>query len=182
VKAQPLHFFFAGAFCFLSPLSAEILADQTSPPTLTDVDGTKLSTGGGHITTVVLTTETDIDRARAVGERTPDQCLGNPAYQMITIISFQKKHSRPMQIFLNSIVRNRVEKEARQLQKRYDQLKITRDARQDVHVVADFDRTIAAQLGKPDGGFHVLIFGKNGELIKKWDEVPSADELAAALK
>ena len=81
-------------------------------------------------------------------------------------------------------MRRRVDAEARLLQTRYDRLKIARNARQDVFAVGDFDSAVTTQLGsKPDAAlFHVFIFGRDGELLKQWDDVPNAEELAAALK
>ena len=69
-----------------------------------------------------------------------------------------------------------------------------RDARSDIFTVTDFDGTALAQLGgpgaaRPSGGgkteaarFHVFVFGKDGELLKQWDKVPAADDLAAVLR
>jgi ABC-type uncharacterized transport system permease subunit len=149
-----------------------------------DVDGNALSTADGRITTVVLVNQSNIDKARAVGDRTPDFCLGNSNYRMITVLAFEKKHSKPVRMILSSLMRRRLDSEARRLQSRYDQLKIARNARQDVSAVADFDRTITAQLGAPPAAalFRVFVFGRNGELLKQWDDVPTAEELAAVLK
>jgi hypothetical protein len=82
------------------------------------------------------------------------------------------------------LMRRRLDSEARRLQTRYDQLKIVRNARQDVSAVADFDGTITTQLGaQPTSAlFHVFVFGRNGELLKQWNDVPTAEDLAAALK
>jgi ABC-type uncharacterized transport system permease subunit len=149
-----------------------------------DVDGNVLSTADGRITTLVLVNQSNIDKARAVGDRTPDFCLGNSNYRMITVLAFEKKHSKPVRMILSSLMRRRLDSEARRLQSRYDQLKIARNARQDVSAVADFDRTITAQLGAPPAAalFRVFVFGRNGELLKQWDDVPTAEELAAVLK
>jgi hypothetical protein len=70
------------------------------------------------------------------------------------------------------------------LQNRYDKLKIARDARHDVLAIPDFDGTITKQLGAEPAAdlFRVFVFGKNGELIKEWSDVPSAEDLAATLK
>ena len=89
-----------------------------------------------------------------------------------------------MRAVLSSLVRHRLESEASRLQLRYDQLKISRNAHQDVFVVADFDGSVTAQLGtKVDPQlFRVFVFGKNGELLKQWNETPSAEDLATALK
>jgi hypothetical protein len=168
--------------------SISILAQPTDGKNyridLVDVDGHALSTAGGRVTTVVLTSQANVDKARAVGDRTPDFCLGNPTYRMITIVVFEKNHSKPVRMILTSLMRRRLDAEARRLQSRYDQLKIARNARQDISAVADFDGTISKQLGAPPAVnlFHLFVFGRNGELLKQWNDVPSSDELTAALK
>lgn len=83
-----------------------------------------------------------------------------------------------------AFIRHRVREEAKRLQARYAALKISRDAKSDIFVVADFDGTAASQLGEPAGAtdFCVFVFGQSGELLAQWRSVPSADELAAALK
>jgi len=151
---------------------------------LVDVDGNTLSTADNHITTLVLTSQANIDKARAVGDRIPDSCLGNSRYRMITVLAFEKKHSKPVRMILTSLMRRRLDSEAHRLQSRYDQLKIARNARQDVAAVADFDGTITKQLGAQPAAvlFHIFVFGRNGELLKQWNDVPKAEELAAALK
>jgi hypothetical protein len=151
---------------------------------LVDVDGNALSTADGRITTVVLTNQSNTDKARAVGDRTPDFCLGNSSYRMITVVAFEKQHSKPVRMIMTSLMRRRLDSEARRLQSRYDQLKIARNARQDVSAVADFDGTICTQLGAEPAAalFRVFVFGRKGELLKQWNDVPTAEELAAALK
>src|SRR5258708_26365789 len=175
----------AGPIC-ISTMSilAEPTVGQVYRINLTDVDGNALSTADGHITTVVLTSKANIDKARLVGDRIPDFCLGNPLYRMITVVPFETKHSRPVRALMSSVMRRRVDSEAKRLQARYDQLKIARNARPDVFAVADFDSAIAAQLdAQPRPSLlRVFIFGKNGELLKQWSDVPSTEELEAALK
>ena len=180
------RFVLAGSAIFISTISifGQPAVGQTFRINFNDVDGNALSTADGRITTLVLSSKANIDKAHVVGERTPDFCLGNPDYRMITVVSFATKHSRPVRAVLRSLMRSRIDSEARQLQMRYEKLKIARNARRDVLAVADFDGEIAQQLGaKSDTAlFHVFVFGKNGELLKKWSDVPSAEELAAALK
>jgi hypothetical protein len=151
---------------------------------LVDVDGNTLSTADGRVTTVVLVNQSNIDKARGVGDRTPDFCLGNPRYRMITVLAFETKHSKPVRMILSSLMRRRLDSEARRLQSRYDQLKIARNARQDVSAVADFDGTIITQLGAQSAAdlFRVLVFDRNGELLKQWNDAPTPEQLAAALK
>ena len=162
----------------------ELTVSESYRVNFVDIDGNTFSTADGHITTVVLIGKSNADKARAVGDRTPDLCLTNPIYRMVTILAFEKKHSKPVRMILTSLVRRRVDSEARQLQTRYDRLKIARDARHDVFAIADFDGTITTQLGLQPSAtlFHVFVFGRKGELLKQCNDVPSSEELAAALK
>ena len=179
-------FVLVGTAIFISAISIfhAPAAAQNLQIKFTDVDGNAFSTADGRITILVLTAQSNIDKARAVGDRTPDFCLANPTYRMITVVAFEKNHSRPVRAMLSSLMRHRLDAEARRLQTRYDRLKIARNARADVFAVADFDGAITTQLGsKWDANlFRVFIFGKNGELLKQWEDVPSAEDLAAALK
>jgi hypothetical protein len=175
----------AGTICLsTSLLLAELTVGHTYPLRLSDVDGNSLSTADGHFIVLVLSNKANSDKAAAVGARIPDFCLGNPNYRMITVVSFETKHSSPIRAVLRAAIRHRLDSEAQRLQRRYEEHKITRDARHDVFAVADFDGAVLDQLKlKPEAGaFRVLVFGKNGELLKDWADIPSADELAATLK
>jgi hypothetical protein len=149
-----------------------------------DLDGNKFSTADGHVTIVVLTTPADREQVRTVGDRVPDFCLGNPAYRMITALHFTSRHMAIGRRMATAFIRHRVREEAKRLQARYDARKISRDAKSDIFVVTDFDGTAASQLGQPAGAidFCVFVFGKTGELLAQWHSVPSADELATAIK
>ena len=149
-----------------------------------DLDGNKLSTADGHVTILVLTTSADREQARTVGDHVPDFCLGNPAYRMITVIHFTRRHMALGRRMATAFIRHRVRDEAKRLQARYDAQKISRDAKSDIFVVTDFDGTIASQLGQSAEAtdFSVFVFGHSGELLAQWHTVPSADQLAAVLK
>ena len=175
----------AGGICISwASIFAQLTVGQIYRTSLPDVDGNTFSTADGRITVIALTSQTNIDKARLVGDRIPDVCLANPNYRMITVLAFEKNHSRPIRAVMSAMMRHRLDAEAHRLQSRYDQLKIDRNARQDVFAVADFGGAIAVQLGsKSESGlFRVFVFGKNGELLKQWSDVPSAEELAAVLK
>jgi hypothetical protein len=177
--------FIASAIC---TASMSVVADPTIGQSyridFSDVDGNALSTADGRFNVIVLSSKANSDKARMVGDRIPDFCLGNANYRMTTAVVFETKHSGAVRAVLRAAIRHRLDSEAQRLQKRYDEHKISREARHDVFALADFDGTIATQLDlKPDAGlFHILVFGKNGELLKQWTDVPSAEELAAALK
>ena len=166
------------------PVFGEPKDGQNYSLNLTDVDGNIFSTADGHITTLVVTTQSGADKARATGDRIPDFCLGNPTYRMITVLVFEKKHSRPTQAIFNSLIRHRLDSEGHRLQDRYNKLQISRNARQDVSAVADFDGVVAQRLGLESiaGVFHIFVFGKKGELVQQWRDVPTTEELSGAMK
>ena len=149
-----------------------------------DVDGRALSTANGHVIVLVLSAREDLTRARAVGDHVPDYCLGNANYRMITVLKLMKRYTQLGRTVAMTLVRRRVDEAAKRLQARYDEKKISRPARQDIYVAADFDGSISAQLGAEAGvtRFHVFVFGPEGELLQQWDDVPAAQELATALK
>jgi hypothetical protein len=173
-------FFFAIALGG-SALQADSATRQQHALQLVDVDGHAHSTADGHITVLVVTDQAGSAKVRMVGDRVPDFCLGNPTYRMITLLEFDN-HSAPVRSFLTAMVRNRLESEAERLQTRYAAHKIDKNARGDVFAVADFDGVVRTQLGAESSLFHVFVFGRNGELLKQWDDVPAAQDLAAALK
>ncbi len=185
MRLRTLQFFFSlGLFFFgARALLADLSPGQSYVLSFVDVDGNTLFTADGHVTVVVLTTQSNIDRARTVGDRVPDYCLGNPTYRMITVLNF-KNHSRPMRMILTALTRRRLDAEAKRLQPRYEAKKLAHDARRDIFAVADFDGAAASQLGaqRESSAFRVFVFGRSGELLRQWDDVPSAAELAAVVK
>jgi hypothetical protein len=186
VRLRALQIFVCTAVLLfgLPELRAELSSGQRYAIQFSDVDGRTLSTADGHVTVLVLTTRDDLTRAHAVGDRIPDYCLGNQNYRMITVLRLKKRYTELGRTIAMTLVRHRVDEEAKALQTRYDAKKISHPAREDIHVVADFDGAILTQLGEQPGGtlFHVFVFGGNGELLQQWDDVPSAEELAAVVK
>jgi hypothetical protein len=187
VTLRALQFFFAIGTLIFPPaarLQGALSIGATYPLGFVDIDGNKHSTADGHVTVIVLTTAADREKARTVGDRVPEHCLGNPDYRMITIIRFARKHTIVGQRIATALIRYRVNEEAKRLQARYDGKKIARDARKDVFVATDFDGSVSSQLGEPEGAmdFGVFVFGRNGELTAQWHGLPSAEQLAAAVK
>lgn len=178
------RFFFSATFVFASiqSLSADLSAGQAYRLKFIDVDGNTLLTTDGHITIVILTTPSNLSKPRIVGDRVPDSCLGNPTYRMITVVRFAQ-HSRPVRALLAAAARRRLNAEAKRVQPRYDAKKIARNPRSAVFAVADFDGSAVSQLAIDHGvAFRIFIFGRNGELLAQWNDVPSTDLLAAVLK
>jgi len=187
VMMRALQFFFLSGILILlltTPLHGALSIGATYPVSFTDIDGNKHSTADGHVTVIVLTTAADREKARTVGDRVPERCLGNTEYKMITVLRFARRHTVVGQRIATAFIRHRVNDEVKRLQTRYDVKKIIRDARKDIFVATDFDGSISSQLGEPEGvtDFRVFVFGRKGELIAQWNGVPSAEQLDAALK
>ena len=187
VTMRALQFFFLIGTLILLPavrLNGALSIGTTYELGFVDIDGNKHSTADGRVTVIVLTTTADREKARTVGDRVPEHSLGNPDYRMITIIRFARKHTVIGQRIATTLIRHRVNEEARRLQARYDGKGIKHDARKDIFVVTDFDGSLSSRLGEAQGAtdFCVFVFGRKGELIAQWRGVPSADQLAAAVK
>jgi hypothetical protein len=187
VKVGALEIFLFVATGVLVPaplLRATLSKGATYSISFVDIDGNKLSTSDGHVTVVVLAATADREKARAVGDHVPDNCLGNPNYRMITIIYFTGRHTVIGRRIATTFIRHRVREEAKRLQARYGLQKLSRDAKGDIFIVTDFDGTAASQLGKAAGttDFSVLVFGRTGELLAQWSVVPTTAQLAAVLK
>ena len=187
VKVRALQIFLFVTITLLvaaALLRGTLSTGATYPISFIDIDGTKLSTADGHVTIVVLTTTAERQKARTVGDRVPDYCLGNPDYRMITVVHFIGRHMTIGRRVATAFIRHRAREEAKRLQVRYDAQKISRDANRDIFVVTDFDGTVASQLGEPRGAndFCVFVFGPTGELRAHWHDVPSAEQLSAVLK
>ena len=182
-----LQFFFFVSFVSFScapPLRATLFDGQVYALNFVDVDGHTLSTADSHVTVVVLANLADTARAHAVGDRVPDYCLGNPTYRMITVLNFNQKRTRVGRSIATMLVHRRLDAEAKLLQRRYDAKKLARDARRDIFAVADFDGGATSQLGEQTGlsDFRVFVFGRDGQLLRQWNDVPSAAELATVVK
>jgi len=184
-RAHQFFLFSSGLFFVsIGLLRAGLVTGQIYPLEFVDVDSHILSTADGHVTVIILATSADVAKARTVGDRVPDYCLGNPTYRMITVLNLNRKYQRTTRPIALWLVRQRLNVEAKRLQQRYDASKIAHDARRDVFAVADFDGTVTSKLGaQPEGStFRVFVFGRNGELIRQWSEVPDAAELAAVVR
>lgn len=179
-------FFFATLGLLLVPNTSAggLITHEIYALKLVDLDGRTLLTNDGHVTVVVLTTRTAIAKAQLVGARVPDYCLGNPEYRMITVVSFARNYGTVARALATALIRHRINIDAAQLQRRYDARGVHKDARQDVFVVADFDGTISQRLGAgPDAAaFRVFVFGRDGELLREWENVPGAEELVAVVR
>jgi hypothetical protein len=181
---RPLQYFFLAAILAGTPARAnELRPGNVYPLTFTDVDRQQLSTADGHVTIITVLTRKDEQKAEQVGERVPHVYLGDPKYRLITLVNFQKGIFPLFQGMINAIIRNRMDAEAKDLQKIYTARHLTRNPRSDIFVVADFDGKAVSQLGiaPSSSEFAVFVFDGRGRLVRRWNDVPSAEALAQAL-
>jgi hypothetical protein len=151
--------------------------------TFTDVDQHQLSTSDGHVTIISVVTRKDEQKAQSVGDSVPHSYYGDPKFRLITLVNFQQGIFAPLRGMISAMIRHRLDGEAKELQKVYAEKKLTRNARNDIFVVADFDGKAVSQLGiaPASSEFAVFIFDGRGRLVRKWNDVPPAGALAAAL-
>lgn len=163
--------------------AAEMRVGTNYQLTLTDVDRHQLSTSDGHVTIITVLTRKDEEKAQAVGDSVPHQYYGDPKFRLITLVNFQESIFPPFRGMISAIIRHRLNVEAKELQKVYSERHVTRNPRDDIFVVADYDGKAVSQLGiaPTSSEFAVFIFDGHGRLVRKWNEVPPAGALAAAL-
>jgi len=177
-------------YCFLAAIltgpaawANELRPGNVYSLTFTDVDRHQLSTSDGHATIITVLTRKDEQKAQQVGDRVPDFCLGDPKFRLITLVNFQRGIFPLFQGMINAIIRSRMDAAAKGLQKAYAAKHLTRNPRSDIFVVADFDGKAVTQLGiEPSSSeFAVFVFDGRGRLVRRWNDAPSAEALAAAV-
>ena len=176
--------FFATALLTAAQAESTPLATgETYRLVFTDVDRNQLSTADGHVTIFIVTPRQEEEKARALGDRVPDRYIGDPKYRFVTVINFQGKIRPPFRTLTSAIVRHRLNQEAKRTQPRYSKAHLTRDPRQDLFAVADFDGAAVSQLGieSASAQFAAFLFDGQGRLIRRWSVVPAQSELMEAL-
>jgi hypothetical protein len=182
--APALFFFLVATFFAATPApSNELRPGNTYSLTFTDVDRQQLSTSDGHVTMITVLTRKDEQKAEQVGERVPRVYLGDPKYRLITLVNFKRGIFPPFQGMINGIIRMRMDSEAKDLQATYTSKHLTRNPRSDIFVVADFDGKAVSRLGidPSSSEFAVFVFDGRGHLLRRWNDVPSAEAISAAL-
>jgi hypothetical protein len=164
--------------------AVELHPGNNYPLTFTDVDHHQLSTADGHVTVISVIKRSDEAKADTVGERFSQITVGDPKFRLINMVNFQQSIIPPLRGMVSAMIRHRLDTEAKEIQKSYAQRHINRNAREDVYVVADFDGKAVSQLGidPASSEFAVLVFDGRGRLVRRWNDVPSAEMLSQALK
>ena len=182
--ARPLQYFFLAALVAATPAHAvELRPGNVYQLSFTDVDKQELSTSDGHVTVITVVTRDDESKAQTVGDRIAPVYMGNPKYRLINLVNFQQKIFPPFRGMISSIIRYRLDAEAKKLQKIYSEKRLNRDPRSDIYVVADFDGKAVSQLGiaPASAEFAVFVFDGRGRLVRRWNDLPSAAALTEAI-
>jgi hypothetical protein len=184
VFVRPLQYLFLAVVLTGAADANELRPGNAYRLTFTDVDRQQLSTSDGHVTIITVLTRKDEQKAEQVGDRVHHVYLGDPKYRLITMVNFQRGIFPVLQGMINAIIRNRMDAAAKGLQKVYSSRHLARNPRSDIFVVADFDGKAVSQLGMDPSSseFAVFVFDGRGRLVRRWNEVPSAEALSAALQ
>ena len=141
LRLQIQRFFLVATVMALPPLllADELQIGNSYPLTFKDVDQRQLSTSEGHITIITVVTREDEQKAQTVGDRFSHSHLGDPKTRLITMVNFQQKIIPIFRRLALSIIRHRLEAEAREIKQTYPTRYVDRNPRDDLFVVADFD-------------------------------------------
>jgi hypothetical protein len=177
------HVFLALFLAAATANAAELRVGNTYQLTFTDVDQHQLSTSDGHVTIISVVTRRDEPKAQKVGDSVPHSYYGDPKFRLITLVNFQQNIFPPLRGMVSAMIRHRLDGEAKELQKVYTEKHLNRNPRNDIFVVADFDGKAVSQLGiaPTSSEFAVFVFDGRGRLVRRWNDVPPAGALAAAL-
>ena len=180
----PQYLFLIAALATTTVPAAELRVGNNYPLTFTDVDRHQLSTADGHITVISVVNRRDEAKAETVGDRVSQITFGDPKFRLITLVNFQQNILPPLRGIVSAVIRHRLDLEAKDIQKSYAERHINRNARDDVFVVADFDGKAVSQLGinPTSSEFAVFVFDGRGRLVRRWNDVPTSEMLAQALK
>lgn len=183
--AKSLQLFSVALFCaLLSPArGAELKTGDVAALTFADVDGKQLSTADGHVTIITVITRDNEANAHAVADQVPDRYLGLPKYRYVTLVNFQGKLPGILQGVTRSVIRSRLDAEAKSLRPQCAAKQIGHDPRRDLYVVADFDGTAVGKLGLAPANAEVAVFVFNGKgkLVQRWQGVPPNNSLGKAI-
>jgi len=99
------------------------------------------------------------------------------------VVNFQQSIFLPFRGIVAAIIRHRLDVEAKEMETIYSAKHLNRDPRSDIFVVADFDGKTVSQLDVAPASteFAVFVFDGRGRLVRRWNDVPSADALTAAI-
>ena len=180
----PQCFFLLVIFVAVTARAVQLHPGNTYPLTFTDVDRHQLSTADGHVTIISVVTRRDEAKADTVGERMSKITFGDPKVRLINVVNFQQSIFSPLRGMVSAMIRSRLDQEAKEVQQKYAELHINRNARDDIFVVADFDGKAVSQLGiaPTSSEFTVFIFDGKGRLVRRWSDVPPPEQLAQAIK
>src|SRR5262245_25132801 len=165
-------------------IANELQIGNSYSVTFKDVDQRQLSISDGHITIITVVTREDEQKAQTVGDRFSHSHLGDPKCRLITVVNFQQKIIPIFRRLALTIIRRRLEAEAKEVKQTYPARYVDRNPRDDLFVVADFDGKAVSQLDivPTSKDFAVFVFDGNGRLIKRWNDVPSPEALATAIE
>ncbi len=184
ILRRPQYFFLMAALAATTAQAAELRVGSTYPLTFTDVDRHQFSTAEGRVTVISVVNRRDEAKAQRVGDRVSQLTFGDPKIRLITLVNFQQNIIFPLRGMVSAVIRNRLDAEAKEVQKTYAARNINRNARDDIFVVADFDGKAVSQLGinptSPE--FAVFVFDGRGRLVHRWSDVPSQEALAQTIK
>ncbi len=171
-------------FLCVTSRAADIEHRKVYQVSFTDVEGRQFALGDGRAMLLTIATRETETKAHLVGHNVPDEFIGHPHYRCVTIINFQNKIPSLLRGIITPAVRHVFRTEADAVQPRYTAKKIGHSPRADLYAIADFDGSIVEKLDidPASNDLAVFVFDGRGRLVRQWHDVPSSEELHAALE
>jgi hypothetical protein len=180
-----LQLFFAAMFFLLTEnRAADLEHGKVYQLSFNDVEGRQFALGDGRAMLLTVATRETETKAHLVGHNVPDEFIGHPHYRCVTIINFQNKIPLLLRGIINAAVRHVFRAEADAVQPRYSAKNIEHSPRADLFAIADFDGSTVQKLDIDPASIElaVFVFDGHGALVRQWHDVPSSQDLRAALE
>ncbi len=146
--------------------------------TLPTSDGRSVTVGGGN-TVVVAYSSVNSLRAPSVPTRLLNsRALADRQIHLVHIVDFNDRIPRPLHDRTTSTLNRRLIQERERIANQHQREGLSRGALQSVHLVTDFDGSLARQVGF-QGSTRIMVFDPSGRLARTYAATPSPQELSS---
>jgi hypothetical protein len=152
--------------------------------TAEDADGKKVRLNAEKRVTVIIGSNENVQqRTRAAGKAL-DEFQGRPDFRAIVLVDLRDSIGNLVPWIVRGRMRADLDKEALRITPAYRANGNQGDPRADVSAVPDFDGKICRQVEweKPAKTLRVVVFGKDGAVARRWEDLADYAELQAAVR
>jgi hypothetical protein len=170
--------------CFwFSPM--EVSANPMAPHILEaiDADGRMVALNPpNQVTVIISSSQTTQTQTRAAG-KSLDEFQGLPDFRIIIVTDLRGSLAGLVPSYVKRKMQSDLTKEAKRIQPFYLKNGSSRNPRLDVSAIPDHTGAVCTPLGiaAPLGTLWVIVYGRKGEVFRRWDDLKNYAELQQAV-